>query len=221
MYLDQFGFVTTGIGNLIDPINRVKEFHWVKIGPNGTDGPYASAQEIDDEWRRVKGKIEWIKFGAGNFIKKGRNTRPPIITLQIGLSEIDRTFLQKLTRMEQIMKNTPGGYFSDYDTFPADAQLAILTLIWAVGPNNLHIKWGNYCALCKGRKWQEIAVGNVYHWNNMLLRRDRALKNLFLNAASMEARKKAGFDCNFAQLNYPTLLFQVRDITVRKRKAID
>lgn len=56
-----------------------------------------------------------------------------ITTLQLGDDAINTLVLSKLDQNESALKNV--SEFSGYDGWPADAQLGLLSMAWAMGPN--------------------------------------------------------------------------------------
>lgn len=118
MYLDVKGLVTTGVGNLIDPIGTALLLPWV----HKSDGSPASADEITQEWNDVKSHTEMAPQGGGAF---GSMTQ-----LMLVQESIDNLVLSKLDENERYLK----GRFPQYDNWPADAQLGLLSMAWAMGP---------------------------------------------------------------------------------------
>ncbi len=215
MYLDDRGLVSTGVGYLIDSVDDAARLQWVRIAADGrSDGPSASRKEVEEEWKRVKTQQQWKGIGGGNFIAKARATQPPIITLQMAATEVDRTFMAMLNGLERTMKETPGGFFQDYENFPADAQLGILSHLWANGANNLHKRWPNFCRLCKERKWREIIETKHYRWKNIRKDRDQAMIRVFTNAANLEDANAKGFSFDAALVYYPQLILPLQEIEV-------
>lgn len=116
MYLDVKGLVTTGIGNLIDPIGLALGLPFVH-----KDGTPASREEIEAEWHAVKAHQEMRLWGGGSFSK--------VTNLRLTEDGI-RTLVQTHMKMdEQWLKH----YFPDYDKWPADAQMALHSMAWANG----------------------------------------------------------------------------------------
>lgn len=107
MYLDIKGLVTTGWGDLIDPIGAALSLPWLH-----DDNTLASQSEISDEWQSVK---------------NGETST----TLHLSDAGITALVNNKLLENEQTLR----GLFPDWDNFPADAQLAILSLAWSYGPH--------------------------------------------------------------------------------------
>lgn len=135
MYLDIKGLVSTGVGNLIDatatpltpptPDERARslamagELNWLN-----PDGSTASPDEVAAEWDMVKSRMDLAPRGGGSFRS--------ITTLKISDDEIDRFVSLKLLQFEAHLKSRPE--FADFDSWPADAQLGLLSMAWGMGP---------------------------------------------------------------------------------------
>jgi peptidoglycan hydrolase-like protein with peptidoglycan-binding domain len=117
MYLDIKGLVTTGMGNLIDPIGPALGLPWRR-----SDGSLASQDEIRAAWNAVKARIDLApKFGqafAG------------VTTLRLDNEGIEQLIARKLKENEGYLRTK----FPGYDTWPADAQLGLHSMAWAMGP---------------------------------------------------------------------------------------
>jgi hypothetical protein len=120
MYLDTHDppLVTTGMGNLIDPIALALPLAWQK--PDGTD---ASQDEISAEWQAVKQNIALSSAGAG---AAGRATQ-----LRLDDAAIDTLIGERLDQNIATLKRHAA--FSAFETWPADAQLGLLSMAWAMG----------------------------------------------------------------------------------------
>lgn len=137
MYLDTKGYVSTGIGNKIDETARdnsaptaaeraaslaaADRLRWLV---NGTDTE-ATPDEIADDWDTVKSHLELAPLGHLSF-------RPPLTSLHVDDDEIDRHVFEKLDEMEAVLTGRPE--FTDFGSWPANAQLATLSMCWAMGP---------------------------------------------------------------------------------------
>lgn len=130
MYLDVYGLVTTGNGNLIDTSSKtnvmggtipevVYKYGWE------IDGRPATREEIYSSWRAVKDRQD-MREGGGVAYQNvpGNNVRLP-------REAIDRLYETTLTDFESKLRN----YFPSYDSWPADAQLGALSMAWALGPH--------------------------------------------------------------------------------------
>ena len=117
MYADILGLVTTGVGNLIDPVGLALPLPWQR-----PDGSAASEGEIRDAWQAVKDSPDAARLGAG--YARGLTD----LTLSEGavVELVDRRLLQNA---DVLASRFPGFW-----AWPADAQLATLSMAWAMGP---------------------------------------------------------------------------------------
>lgn len=116
LYVDVKGLVTVGIGNLVDPIQMAMPLPFVR-----PDGSPADRAEIAAEWLRVKNYPNAAKLGhrAVEHVAQLRLTTGGVHDLVAGkLAQFDA----QLTRR-----------FRDFQAWPADAQLATLSMAWACG----------------------------------------------------------------------------------------
>lgn len=119
MYLDIKGLVTTGMGNLIDPVDTALPLPW-----RDADNEPASLDAIIAEWNRIK--LDHI------LASQGAQAAKAVVTLHLADPDINSLILDKLDRNEAILKANPA--FADFDVWPADAQLGLLSMAWAMGP---------------------------------------------------------------------------------------
>ena len=118
MYLDLKGLVTTAIGNLIDPVQIALPLPWVHM-----DGSPASRAEIATEWMRVHG--DPVAAKRGHLYTKG------ITSLRLTDEGVQMVVSRRLSQMDQYLASRFG---QEYEEWPADAQLATLSMSWACGP---------------------------------------------------------------------------------------
>lgn len=116
-YLDKDGAVTTGVGNKIDSVAEALSLPWLH---NEDDTP-ASARDVADEWARIKARQDMAMDGGFAFqrISRLHLTRAAVAEL------VDR----KLASNERILS----GRFANYAMLPADAQLGLHSMAWAMG----------------------------------------------------------------------------------------
>ncbi len=119
MYLDIKGLVTTGMGNLIDPVEAALRLTW-----HTADGAIATPDAVRREWRRIKTDLPLAHLGA--------QAARRVATLYLDEADIDTLIFAKLDHDEAILKANPA--FADFDDWPADAQLGLLSMGWAMGP---------------------------------------------------------------------------------------
>ncbi len=117
MYLDVKGLVTTAIGNLIDPVSAAVVLPFVHPG-----GAPASGAEIEAAWRAVKGHKE--------LAQQGHRPAARVSNLRLTDEGVERVVFRKLDEFDAYLTRR----FPGYQDWPADAQLATLSMSWACGP---------------------------------------------------------------------------------------
>lgn len=117
MYLDVKGLVTTAIGNLIDPIQYALALPFVRA-----DGSPASKDEIAAEWSRVK--------SHPTAAMQGHRVLKDVTSLRLTEDGIAKVVGAKLDQNWTHLR----GRFPEIAEWPADAQLATLSMAWACGP---------------------------------------------------------------------------------------
>ncbi|MBC7797819.1 MAG: hypothetical protein H7Z37_13180 [Pyrinomonadaceae bacterium] len=223
MYMDVLGLITTGAGNMIDKDSGggfaavqtlVNEFNWYRI----KDNVPATPAEVEAEWNNIKAltpKGHHLKMNGKIFEDWAKKQIPPLVTLQIKEDEfIKNVFPKKVEQFENAIKKTPLDYFKDFDDFPADAQLGILSVAWANGAYSAYDKktrdgqtiasFPLFRALCKEQDWRKIAAEKTYRWTNINDGRDIKTQKLFRNAANSFDKTK---------LIYPVIQIEMIEIT--------
>lgn len=117
MYLDIKGLVTTGVGNLIDPVAGALALPWKRA-----DGTRATLNEIQEEWIAVKRLTKWAPMGGVIFGK--------VTKLRLTDEDVDRLVMHKLDEMAAHIQRAHPCFAS----LPSDVQLAVLSMAWAAGP---------------------------------------------------------------------------------------
>jgi GH24 family phage-related lysozyme (muramidase) len=141
MYLDILGLVTTGQGNLIDSVSEAQKLAW-KL----PDGTLATDQQVADEWALLKGKQ-----GLAKLHYKLQAQRAPL-RLHLDAADIDALVMAKLLANEAYMRKN---HFPEWDSWPADAQLAVCSMAWAVGPGFAK-KFPNFTRMINAGQWRQI-----------------------------------------------------------------
>ena len=154
MYLDVKGWVSTGVGNKIDqtaaplsapsPAERAaslqlaNEMNWHDKGT----GAAASPNEVAADWDAVKARLDLASVGHRAF--------EPLTRLRLTEEEILRIVQRKVLQMEATLVSRPE--FVGFAAWPANAQLATLSMAWAMGPMfrfprfQGHVAAGNWAA---------------------------------------------------------------------------
>jgi len=213
MYLDIKGLVTIGVGNLIDVENgsadkilaEVKKLPFVYQESETNAGKPASPADIEAEWKLVKGKQDWKNR------KDYLDQFATITKLELKEEAIIGLALKKADVMEKELKHHPA--FRDFDIWPADAQLGLLSMTWALGTTKLKNGWPSFNAACKKQDFDmavnhcEIsAVGNP-----VLALRNAENMKLFNNAAVVMASAGTNLAENIQQrrtLCYPRTMMK-------------
>jgi hypothetical protein len=117
MYLDSKGYVTTGMGNLIDTVGAANALPWKRA-----NGEEASPSEIARAWNAVKARTDLSQQGGGAFEN--------VTSLRLSDFDIQRLIASKLEQFEGALK----GSYPNFENWPADAQMGALSMAWAMGP---------------------------------------------------------------------------------------
>ncbi len=140
MYVDVKGLVTTGIGNLIDSVDAAAALPWQHKG-----GGAATRDEVAKAWNDLKANSAALGK-AGYKACESRND------LRLSDAAIDALVRSKLdTNATTFAKS-----FSDFDSWPADAQLAAMSMSWALGPA-FSPKWPTLTAALKAKNFASAA----------------------------------------------------------------
>jgi hypothetical protein len=174
MYLDVKGFVTCGIGNLIDPIQLALQLPFIT-----KDGQPATQIEIKSEWQKIK--------SLKNLAKEGHRSAKKFCNLRLSDDSISILVNNKLEQNEKyLIKN----HFPNFNDWPADAQLAVLSMAWALGAN-FPAKWKTLKSACLSQDWN-IAADNC-HINEVgnpgIKPRNEANVRLFKSAAEVKTQE--------------------------------
>lgn len=184
-YQDVKGLVSIGVGLLCDPMNATGALGLPLVN---ADGSTASRAEIAADWLRVKNLPPDARGRTA--AQLGYRYAQPHTKLHLTEDGLRFTLAKKLAQMEpEIAKGFP-----DWETWCSDAQMATLSLAWAVGP----------------RFWDPMAGGSYFPKLTKALRlrdyetasrecflpeermisglrpRNKANRTLYLNAAAVE-----------------------------------
>jgi GH24 family phage-related lysozyme (muramidase) len=174
MYLDVKGLVTTGIGNLIDPVGLALPLPFVRK----SDSSPAPQSEITAEWNKIKAMTSLARQGA--------NTAAGVTSLMLTADSITSLVLSKLDSNVATLKTTPA--FSSFETWPADAQLGLLSMAWALGAS-FAASWPMFTAAVGQGDWSAAASNCQISTagNPGVAPRNAADVQLFTNAAAVNA----------------------------------
>jgi GH24 family phage-related lysozyme (muramidase) len=194
MYLDVKGMVTVGVGNLIDSVEEAQALPFCFKNAPGMEaaGSPATADQIAEEWRTLKNNP--------NLAVEGHLACEPITKLELSDAAIERLILDRLTRNENILRGRT--WFQDFDRWPADAQLGLLSMAWAMGPGG-PCEFPRFRAACRAQDFKTAASECRMNeaGNPGLAPRNKANFTLFSNAGVVAGGETGGF--RRAVLYYP------------------
>lgn len=183
MYLDNLGLVTTAIGNLVDATTGNPSAPWTpalalpwKHGPTGAP---AFPNEIIDAWKAVKARQDLKDLGGGN------SQFSALTDLRLSEKDIDDLFAK--TRDNSIATLKANG-FPNIDSFPADAQMGLLSMAWALGAA-FSKGFPKFTAAVDSGNWLTAALES--HISNGTISRNAANALMFTNAGAIA---KGGLD---------------------------
>ena len=204
MYEDILGLMTTGMGNLIeDRGSHTITDEGLNAGWVRANGTLANQDEIRAEFARLK--AAWAAQGLaskGGFNATGR----ALATLWLPQPAVQKLIAGALLAFESDLKRQ----FPAWDSFPADAQLAMLSMCWAQGGG--FQGWPKFRAAVNSvpPRWRDAAQESFIHTYNDqhqevpnagLVPRNRANARLFLNAEGVLAN-----NLNPDSLYFPTIV---------------
>lgn len=196
MYTDKKGNVTIGTGNLLDPVSKALALQGYFVN---SDGSISSSDDITNAWNAVKNGFPGVQSTASSALSTIRLTQAGLEKLHDDTMNSFYSYLRK--------------HYPNFDSLPADAQLALLSISWAWGPGFASV-WGDLgkqfdAAIAKN---DFVSAGNIMRQasqheesiNKGIIPRNVGTQQMFANAASVFKSGK-GFD----QLFYPGVLAAV------------
>ena len=134
---------TTGVGNMIDSSNGLTDFG-LALPWRFTNGLYATEKQIVAEYNSLK---------ALNISAKGGNAYKQYARLFISEDVVQWMVDNKTSGTWSALK----GQLPDIESWPADAQLALLNMAWWMGPYFLK-SWPNLTAALKAQDWYTASL---------------------------------------------------------------
>jgi GH24 family phage-related lysozyme (muramidase) len=155
LYTDAIGLVTTGMGDLVDGSQSGSSSPWapaLALPWRNPDGSLASADDVIAAWQKVK--AAWPGVQSTNCAS--------LTTIRLDDAGVQQAVTTTLAADAKILST----YFSNWTTMPADAQLAILSMAWAMGAGfpktftqfTADINAGNYTAAAAQSGFQGVGV---------------------------------------------------------------
>lgn len=138
MYLDSNGYVIVGIGHLLNTLVSAQALAF-----KNSKNLLATKDEIKVDYETVKKQTSNLL--ASIYKKHTKLTLPNV--------EIDKLTNKHIESFEKELKRI----YSDFDSYPTDARLALFDIIFNVGMTNLNNKWPTFNAAVKAKDWQKAA----------------------------------------------------------------
>jgi hypothetical protein len=178
LFPDVKRLISTGFGLLLDPMSLAIGLPWRR-----PDGSLASRDEIAAEWARLK---SYVIDNPGSELRSYK-TFSSMTTLRLGKEGLYQAFQGKMNHDVGVLRKG----FPEYDTWSADAQLAVHSQAWAVGPafympSAGRNYWPKLTAALRARDWRTASVEcfmDEEKKNPGIIPRNKANRILFTNAA--------------------------------------
>ncbi len=177
MYLDVKGYVTCGVGNLLEHVGEDSPLPVVYTLPwrRRSDNQAATRAEIEAEWFNVNRRTDLAEAGPSR--------RRAITTLYLTDAAIDAHVYQKLEANDAVLKRQ----FPAMATWPWQAQLALHSMSWARGENGYERAYPRLTAALRTKDFRLAALECRIageETNRGLKLRNESNKQLFLDAAA-------------------------------------
>lgn len=153
MYMVQDLQVATGMGITFGKsggLTAALARQWVyKDGHPRAGTPCDRGDVIKDYNQVLSMEAEGLKGGGGRSVWKDATQ------CRITPDDLRAAVRSKLESNINNLKTNFSQYFGDFDNFPADAQLAVASMTWAVGPNFpvATPPWTKLCEACRDNRW--------------------------------------------------------------------
>ena len=176
LYQDVKGLVSIGVGILADPVELAYPLPLLH-----DDGTPASRIEIAAEWLNIKNLPPDAQGRTA--AQLGWRYAKPHTTLRLDEAGLRSTLDVKLTQADAVMRRR----YPEWEDWPTDAQLATLSMCWAIGPA-FYIRFPHLDAALRTRDW--LTAAEECHMdetgNPGIVPRNKANRILYRNAARAE-----------------------------------
>lgn len=175
-YCDVRGLITTAMGCLIDPFHLALALPWV-IGER-----FATEAEIGDDWEMLKGRKSELSHWQAS-------KQAPLTSIRLRAEAIE-VLVQR--RLAANVAHIEAHLMPGFKEFPADSQMGILSLAWAIGAGFDKAKppRPEFVAACNAGDWISAKVyAKLRESNNAgVVQRNRKQEICFDNAQTVRDR---------------------------------
>lgn len=164
LYLDVLGYVTCGMGDLCDPIDSARALPWVR--PDGTP---ATDAEVTAAWYAVdalRSDPKGQKQTNGPATQYGQ-AFARYTSVRLTDEGVQQTVLRQVARNEEILRK----FFPSYDALPADGQMAIMSMAWAMGAD-FPEKFPKFTAAVNAGDWETAKAESAFKGSGIQHRED-------------------------------------------------
>lgn len=164
MYLDSKGYVTVGVGHLINTVADAQKLSFI----DEKTKKKATADEIKTDFETIS---KQQKNKLASFYK-------PHTKLVLEQTDIDGLTNEHIDNFYKELKKI----YSDFDDYPEEARLALFDMIFNLGMTNLKTSWTNFNDAIKSKDWQK-AADNSSRKSPVSAERNMYVKDLLEKAA--------------------------------------
>jgi hypothetical protein len=190
------GITFTGKSNRGAGLQMAKALSWVYKPGHPQAGHGCSPGDIEADYDQVLSRDDIGRRGPG-FLSEWKAMTNCRIT-QAGLKEGVRK--RVVGNIQYVKTNRTGSkYLGDFDTFPADAQLCVISLTWA---NGNEFNYPKFAEACRSADWFEASRQCGFSSKeNTLPKRQKAQEEMMRNAAAVKLGAASP-----ETLHWPTIL---------------
>jgi GH24 family phage-related lysozyme (muramidase) len=182
LYTDAIGLVTTGMGNLVDSSQSGSSNPWapaLQLPWKNPDGSLSSGGDVIAAWQTVKNA--WPAVQSTNCAH--------LTTIRLDDAGVQQAVSVALKADAQILS----GYFKNWMTMPADAQMGILSMAWAMGAGfprtfttfTADIDAGRYAAAAAQSGFQGVGVSGRIAADKLCFENAQAVVDLGLDPTAL------------------------------------
>lgn len=168
LYADERQLVTTGMGNLVDPMAIAMKEPW-----ENPDGTRATRDQIQAAWLAVKN--DPLCASKGWRYAYGL----PANKIRLSDAAVQKLIFSRLDANDALLAH----HFPDFAEWPAAAQLAAHSMTWALGFGKLLTKFPRFCKALLDGDFQGAAAESRITGKGSIVERSRRNKELLFAAA--------------------------------------
>lgn len=182
MYLDRRMLVSTGVTHAVEPVEHALDLPW---RDKSSGMPVTDRKRIAAEWSIVTEAKLLMPLGPQGF--------DDITTLMLDDDDITNLVVQDAMAIESDLKRTQA--FADFAQWPADAQLGVMSLAWAIEPTLLVSDlWPAFKEAVAREAWDAAAAECSLRSSGLGLGAFKAAGTVLFSTASWTARGNASLE---------------------------